>query len=239
MIITTKTRSLEKIKFRYFLLLFMIFSCLCGSPSLAAGCPKDAHFNRASVFHVTSPPVQVLYNHDLSTSQIEAMRNAHLSRAGLHNPGLTEAEEELHNNFEIRAFQNSKGGSICLWVDSVDLEFSYVKMDVYISSQYREGSCPYNAILAHEKQHVAINQRVLLKYKVLMGLALKMNRDIPTKANPLSVRSVENGKKLIQDRISRIVNPLYELFQREVRQENAKIDTRENYHRVQARCRDW
>jgi hypothetical protein len=157
----------------------------------------------------------------------------------MHNPGLTLAEQELKSDYQMGGMRRDRTGEYCIWVESLSLDFSYKRMDVYISSQYPEGSCQYNVILGHENQHVAINNRTLQIYYSMMRKALWNARFIPTKAKPLPVRSLSQGKAILTRRINGILNPLNERFKKAVRAENAKIDTIANYRATQAKCSNW
>jgi hypothetical protein len=53
------------------------------------------------------------------------------------------------------------------------------------------------------------------------------------------VSSVQRGEALIAQRVDRVVMPIYDRFQKEVVSQNAKIDTRKNYRRLQAHCKNW
>jgi len=205
----------------------------------AIDCKADPSVTLASVIHLTGKLVPVQYFHDHSTAQIEAMRHSWFHTKMMHNPGLTKGLHSLTTGFRIRGLQQGRRGPVCVWADSVNVDFSFVKMDVYITSQYSEGSCPYKVILDHENQHVAINTRTYEKYKALMLQALMSAQDIPTQADPLVVQTLQTGKAIIGQRINRIVMPLYEAFKTEITAENAKIDTLENYKRTQEKCDKW
>ena len=221
---------------------FAFALCLCASvvniKDAKAACKGDPKFDRSSVIQVESTPIQPRYFHNLSTAQIEAMRNVRLNGPRMHNPGITKAEHGLKTDCLIGGLKRGRN-QYCMWAESVLVRFSFNQMDVYVSSQYLEGGCAYQVILGHENEHVAINIRALAKYKGLMERALKRFRDIPTKANPLAVRSMQQGKAAISARINRVVNPLYAQFKKEVRDANDKIDTTANYRRTQAKCKDW
>jgi acyl-CoA thioesterase FadM len=203
---------------------------------------SDSRTKRAkaqSVIHVVTTPIQTRYFHNFTTAQIEQMRNLEFHNKQLHNPGVTMAEHEIKIDYEIQGREHPKRDGFYVWTDTVKVNFSFTRMDVYISSQYPEGSCPYNVVVGHENQHVAINTRLLKKYKALIERALKADRGIPTKARPLNVLSMENGRKIIAARINHIVDPLMVRFKNEVTKENGKIDTAQNYRRTQARCKNW
>lgn len=203
-----------------------------------AACPGDPHFNRRSVIHFSGGPHRPVYFHNLSTAQIEAMRHTLPHPGMMHNPGLTMGEHQFTSKCQIGGNKRSDQPDLCVWADSVQVWFACTKMNVYLSSNYRKGTCPYNVILDHENQHVAINTRVFNKYSALLRRAL-FAADIPTKANPLSVRSLEEGRLVISGRIGSILKTNNESFQQELIIENAKIDTMENYRRTQARCKGW
>jgi hypothetical protein len=212
---------------------------ILAAPLYAMDCSGDRHFDPRSVYHVITTPVQVRYFHDKTTAEIEQMRNLKFHNKLEHNPGVTLAEHALKMDYQIGGLEHPNRDGFCVWVESVQVDFCYDKLDVYISSQYPEGSCPYRVILSHENQHVAIDQRVLAKYRTLIEKALKRSRSIPTKAHPLSVVSMDNGKAIINKRLDDIVNRLTAAYQKETIRQNGKLDTPTNYKRTQALCNNW
>ena len=205
-----------------------------------AGCGGGPPVNRASVFRVFNTPIRPRYFHNFSTAQIEGLQaSVKLASRMMREPGLTAAEQALNTSYQCGAMEDTRTHRFCVWADSVSVELSYTQMDVYVSNQYPEGSCPYRVILAHENQHVDINQRVLAKYLVLMRRALLKDRTLPTKDRPLPASSFENGQKVIAQRVERVVQPLYDRYKNEVLGENRKIDTPAAYRRTQAKCREW
>jgi hypothetical protein len=222
-------------KFSFALLTF----CLIHSTAFAQ-CGGGPPVNRKEVFRVTNTPIQPRYFHNYSTAQIENLGfSVKLASRNFQEPGLTIAEQTITTDFECESLEDSQKRRVCVWAKSVSVDFSYTKMDVYISSQYPVGSCPYQVILDHENQHVGINQRVLHKYLDLMREALARDRSIPTKERSLVVATFKKGENLISARIKRIIMPLYNRYKKEIKSENMKIDTMKNYGRVQAKCKDW
>ena len=57
-----------------------------------------------------------------------------------------------------------KPGKYCLRLEEVRLTFGSRKTSIYIDRKYRKDSCAYNAIYAHEMEHVRINERVINEY---------------------------------------------------------------------------
>lgn len=191
------------------------------------------------VIQVLSAPPPLRFDHDHSTAEITALRRVRAPNVGQHCAGLTDAESELRTDYQMGSSRRSDSRVYRIWVDSVSVVFDYTRMDVYLSNQYGVGSCEYNVILAHEKRHVAIDERELLKYKDLMARALRHSRSIPGRAHSLRVRSLEAGKAILTRRIRAIVMPYLAKYKRALAIENGKIDTPANYRRTQALCNGW
>jgi hypothetical protein len=215
----------------------LALACVWLAPSFSGTAAQ--RLDLAAIVHITSNNLGPTYYHNMTTAQIEQMRHLQFHNKLLHNPGVTMAEQELKIDYQIAGEEHSRRDGVYAWAESIDVQFSYSRMDVYVSSQYPESSCAYKVILDHENQHVAINRKALAKYKVLIEKALKTSRSIPTKAHPLSAVSIQNARNIISSRINAVVNPIVKQFKKEVTRENGKIDTAQNYRRTQAKCKDW
>ncbi len=229
----------KRLKISIALLTLASWSLGAGWGSAFAACPGDPKFNRQSIIQFSGDVVPAIYHHDVTTAQIEAMRLGRYHAGLMHNPGLTLSKHEFETNYQIGGSRRGGSREVCLWVDLIKVQFNFTHMDVYLSSQYAEGTCAYKVILDHENQHVAINTRVYRKYRALMLSALKRDRTIPTKRNPLDARSMEQGKAVITARINQLLKPIEAGFVKEAAAENARIDTIANYKRTQAKCKEW
>ncbi len=194
---------------------------------------------QAAFLNFTGTFLKPTYYHNYSTEQIESMSHIYRSSRAMHEPGLTAFENEVQHNVEVAGMNYGPGKPLVVWADSVHVDFSITKMNVYVSSQFPEGSCQYRVVLAHENTHVAINDRAFVKYQSLMKRALQRDRSIPTKAHPIRVGSMEEGKSVIEKRIEGIIVPIFNRFKEEVLRNNAKIDTPASYRRTQAQCSHW
>ncbi len=193
----------------------------------------------APLIHFTSSIAPVRYIHDHNTAQIGALRHQRFHFKGMHTPGLTLADEELKSDFRMET-QHRPGSRVYqVWATQINVDFSYTRMDVYISSQYGEGSCPYRVVRDHENQHVAINTATLEKYKGLMEGALLTYPNFPTHDHPWKVTSRSKAGPELKKMILGVINPYYHQFAQEVIRSNAQIDTMENYRKTQALCQDW
>ncbi len=179
------------------------------------------------------------YIHDHNTAQIGALRRQRFHGHSQHTPGLTIADEELKSNYEMETLRRSGSAIYEVWAKAIHVSFSYTRMDVYISNQYGEGSCPYRVIRDHENQHVAINTATLQKYADAMNQALLAYGGFPTQDHPWKVRSPKKAQAQLKGLVLKIINPIYKQYTDAVIRANARIDTPENYRRTQALCQDW
>src|SRR4029079_10071228 len=62
---------------------------------------------------------------------------------------------------EAKTRFESHGNGDCVYLTTIDANFGFRAMDVYVASEYPPGTCEHDAVLDHEKQHVTINLRNL------------------------------------------------------------------------------
>ena len=180
-----------------------------------------------------------LYDHSHSTAQIEALSEKEGEHENYHIDGLTQSEFGLKTLYEFNYSKKMFQDSYLLWVENLRIDFSYTTMTVYVSSQYPDGSCEYQATLDHENQHVQIHHQIYEKYQKTLKNVLSLSEGIPLANHPIMVRSLEDGKAQISQLISAVTNPVFDQFQQELSQEQAQLDTTENYRELRNRCSNW
>jgi hypothetical protein len=192
----------------------------------------------AQIRYLFNFPIPI-YDHSHSTPQIEAISEKEGTRENYHIAGLTQSEFGLKTLYEFDYSKKMFQDSYLLWVENLRINFSYTAMTVYVSSQYPEGSCEYQATLDHENQHVQIHRKIYEKYQKVLQNALSLSVDIPLANHPITVQSLEDGKAKISELISKVTNPVFDQFQQEVSQEQAQLDTPDSYRELRNRCSNW
>ena len=181
-----------------------------------------------------------VYSHALNTQQIET-----LSQSGggggeqFHIYGLTQADYKLRTLYEVAGSKKWFKQEYSIWVENLQVEFIYNTVNVYVTRQYPEGSCEYQATLDHENQHVEIHRQVYLQYQKVLREALAAVKDIPLAAHPIMAGSWKEGKERISKIISESTDPVFDGFKTALEAEQAKIDNQESYAELHARCRNW
>ncbi len=178
------------------------------------------------------------YVHDLDTAGIRKIvsdRQGYVA-GPWHLPiGLTVAEFGMRYDTKFY-YRKAQMIGHCVALSEAKVTVGYDDITVYVSSEYPEGTCEYNAVLAHEQEHVQINRELLETYKAKFQEAL---------------RRVLRGKKVIfthrkGEARSAYVLELRRQLKRVVAEmvsarnlKNGAIDTRDNYQRLLAQCDNW
>lgn len=187
------------------------------------------------VFHFPDP----VYSRALSTSQIETLSQSDPLSEHYHVYGLTQAGFSTGTLYEVNWSKKWFKNEYRMWVDNLRVEFTYDTLNVFVTSAYSEGSCEYQATLDHENQHVAIHRQLYLQYQKKFEDAVGQAADIPLESHPVTVSSLEEGKKEIGEKISAVLDPVFDKFKDELQQEQGKLDTPENYSMLKQQCQHW
>lgn len=149
--------------------------------------------------------------------------------------GLTIADFNMTYQTQMN-FRRAKGGGYCVSLSAARITIGYEDMTIFVSRDYPEGSCQFNAILDHELEHVAINEAVLRAYKPRFQKALQ--RVLRAKTAIFVHRKGEARSAYILE-LKRQLEPVADAMLRERTQKNGRIDTRESYARIQSQCDSW
>ena len=202
------------------------------------GLVTDSSGSTASIQYIFRIP-DPLYRHDLSTAQIEQLSQSTGVGERYHVYGLTQADYATRTLYEVNWSKKWFKEEYRLWVDDLQVEFTYNTLNVYVSSAYPEGSCEYQATLDHENQHVEIHRRIFTEYQKTLQETLSRSPQLPLESHPVTVTSVEEGKKKVGEMISAALDPVFEGFKEALTAEQSKIDTPDSYNELKQRCQHW
>lgn len=202
------------------------------------GCSPDPGFDRTKIFKISGNIPDVQVSNALSTSEIEALdhrKNASSVRV----PGLTSTEYSLKKNLSVSFSQSPGDERVCVWLDSLNIDFSYSKLDVYVAREYPAGTCPYAELLSHEGQHVAAYRQIHEEYIDKLKEAFQEASELPTQAKPIWAENKNQGEALVKRLADETAAPVMARLKEELAQRQAALDTPENYRQLQARCANW
>ena len=129
-----------------------------------------------------------------------------------------------------------EAGKSCLRLDGIKLTFGARKTNVYIDRKYRKSSCAYKAILAHEMEHVRINDRVIEEYLPIITRELE---ERAAGVRPFYTKNPKEAGRSIVNRLMFELDPVLKEFNKARMAANDLIDTPAAYAATQAKCTDW
>ena len=129
------------------------------------------------------------------------------------------------------------GRTVAVAVRSANVFFRIDPVEVFVSSNYAGGSCPYRITRQHEYQHVAGFLRIFREHRA----------DMAEEANSIALPTVSVPTQVPADRVSdeqdRILEPVVAAINRvrsrlvqAMNDDRAEKDSAANYRRVYARC---
>ena len=181
---------------------------------------------------------ELRYDYDLNTAEIREVVNGLQGYVAgpWHLPiGLTVAE--LSVRYET-GFYYWKAQSVghCVALAETAVSIGYDEMTVYVSREYPEGSCEYDAISAHEEEHVRINREVLQAYEGKFKAALA--RVLQGK-KAIFAHTKDEARRAYLRELRRQVDSVASEMASERNRRNGAIDSEDNYRRLMAPCANW
>ncbi len=178
------------------------------------------------------------YVHDLDTAGIrKIVSDLQGDVAGpWHLPiGLTVAELGMRYETTL-LYRKAQMVGHCVALAEAKVTVGYKNITVYITSEYAEGTCEFNAILAHEQEHVQINQHLLKVYKVKFQEGLR--RVLRSKKVIFAHRKAEARSAYVGE-FDRQLKHVVAKMVADRNRRNGAIDTRDSYLRLLAQCDNW
>lgn len=217
--------------------LFLLAMFAGAGPALAASANPCAPSREGVTLDFTTKGPGPVYNNRLTVSGIRnlfATRGQPLGERHEKALGVTYVETMLSMQAATRIKPQGRG--FCVYLDRVEADFGWERMEVYVASEYKPGSCEYRMILDHENQHVGINQRALRETAPRVRAALEA---ILRDQGPLYVADANRGADQALTAIHGRMNAPLENFQRVMAEGNSVIDTSSNYEAVAQMCEGW
>jgi hypothetical protein len=208
-------------------------AALAPSAAFGAACTVPGHEAppKVAVSSSVAEPVyrQALSRHDLS-------RQVHPQESRDNDLGRARSDTLLTVSPRVWTF-GMGGGRHCVAVESVDVTWRIETVTVDIASEYRPGSCAYQAIKEHEDEHVRLTRGAFAEHLPrLKAAAAELARDL---GPAITTADGEAAAREVATRFTQTLQPVVDSYQREIGRRNAVIDTPESYAAVQRRCKQW
>ncbi len=209
-----------------------VLSLMAATEVLAASdCPGDPAIGHDIELDIDIPEPRL--HHDLGIAELD--------RRAPHGPRqrvLGLADTGLEFGWSVRFEWQPRSAGFCFWVRRTKLAIRHPSPDIYVAREYRRGSCPYRAILAHERQHMRISREQIDRYIPRLRWVLTSLR-IPTGERPLFVTSAEAAKAEVRSLMKELAEPLFREMGQALRAAQAKLDSPASYRRLRKSSKRW
>jgi hypothetical protein len=143
---------------------------------------------------------------------------------------------ELQSGFRANIRSRQVGAWVCLWIDKLALSLTVSPRRIYVVRERSPGTCPYNAVLAHERKHQAVDDELFnqsvpwLRHRIEKAI-LDLPREQPTMASEVPATQAKLNKVMSDAMRSAVADMMAE---RKLRQ--SRVDDPREYQRVGAAC---
>jgi hypothetical protein len=147
--------------------------------------------------------------------------------------GLYTARLEAHWTIAFR--RDEKGGETCRWIERVVVTLSMPSRVIYIVRERQPGTCAYESVLVHEREHQATDDAVIEEYQArLRAAAVDAIEALPAAA--LTASDPGAAERLAAP-VSTALGQTVDALKREREARQKAVDTPEEYRRVNTACR--
>lgn len=142
---------------------------------------------------------------------------------------------KTESRFEVA----NQDGQACVRLKRVSVIF-YAKPAIHIASNFNRSSCEYNAVMAHEKKHIATLLKFVREYKPKAHYEVtRMLETMQTASGPVSLPQAEAEQQKIQSELGKKIQAYSTRIMSVLEQRQQAIDTPQEYARVSAQCGRW
>ena len=209
---------------------------LSTAPAAAQRCRAPA---QAPQITIEAAPGELSFNHRLDDQALKKLvhkleRNMHLTQG---QPlGLTTGPVSARYRTRVQIRKRQHGG-FCVWPVVVKVRVGFETLTVYLDRKYQKGSCEYEAILAHEMEHVRRNRDTVARYLPQLRRQVAQLLRAKPAMHVLGVERQARDAYLLY--IRRRLSPSLRAIAAARDRSNDAIDTPESYRTIADKCGNW
>lgn len=215
------------------LLALLVLLAGCGGPEmLERPSPAAGRHHRFRV-RATSVPTRI--RRDLSLKEIGRLPGA--VGSPLKTQGITLIKHSLATHTR---FSSVKGtGEVYAWFDDVILEVEISSDVIHIPKEYPAGSCEHDIVLEHERGHGRVARETAMAFADKLERALMAAEGLPTRFDPVISRDFDAAAEKLKASIAKIVDPVYDRYEKDEKEAQARLDRPDPYDAVYRKCSGW
>lgn len=219
---------------RFAVLALVLAGCGKSDPRGEQACPHNPGADRSALIRVTGgfPPTVLRRDLDLKELAVESG-----GAGGVRPQGLTAVGHQLR--FQSLVDAETALGRTCVWFDQVTVDLTPSSIQIFIPKEYPDGSCEYEAILAHEREHERVHRETLTAAAADIHAALEAATWLPARGNPLETGDRAAAEEELKAKIRRVVEPVHASYKEKLALAQADLDRPDLYQWVSKRCSGW
>lgn len=190
--------------------------------------------------NVTPKTTAIVYDKSQSLREIQQYSTDTIDPYGFHGRSITNAfaisKIAVKQSVKLGTLRARNGRYGCIWYDEINLEIG-LNPKIVIAKELYQDLCMRKAVLGHEHKHVRVDREAANKYAKIMGQ--KLYTELKSRgfaAGPVAGADMEHVAKRMQETVNQIISFEQEKMSIEIRENQRKVDTREEYDRVGAEC---
>ena len=159
------------------------------------------------------------------------------SGSGLKTQGLTTIKHSLATHTRFSTATGTK--AVYAWFDDVILEVEISSVIIHIPSEYAPSSCEYAIVLEHERGHGRVARDTAVDLAGRLERALAASDGIPTRFDPVITTDFSTASEQLKADIAKIVDPVYDRYEKDEKEAQARLDRPDPYDAVYRKCTGW
>lgn len=218
-----------------------------------------AHAQKRTCDHVKKPPLIVKINLDIPEATYDYSRTTEeltddqfektvewIQKQGIRSVGIAEHLGQYVTirgiasggyayamNYKMRATAVDKYGVYyCPYLTEINIDLFYATK-IFIANEIPKGSCEFNEVMKHEWKHHTANVLAIKTYSD------RLKKDLPVIAREIELQHGYVDRSIVDPTFEKIkgsvrdmIEIYYDTIWQDSRSRNAKIDTQEEYQRV-------
>ena len=148
--------------------------------------------------------------------------------------GLTHSAQISNLKFEFQV--KTLGNRNCFNITNVNADFGHKELEVFIPREYHPGTCQYNTVMRHEKEHVRVNREGIRKYAKLLRKELEK---AVYRYNPKQTKNPKTAQKEARNALGGAMRRVNKKFQNDITKKHAMIDKPGGPYDATGACRKW
>ena len=208
--------------------------------------PLQAHANVTECPSKPAGKVNIIWGSDniqydftKSQEQMDVMENHTINPYGrdakTHVGGLMKGGLSVNSRVQVATLTYPRTRQICQWIDNMNVNIR-IDPKIYVSREYKKGSCRHKAILGHEMKHVFVDREVVKKYIPIIQRYLDQAVRKVGLVGPKPERDARRYQQKINEYMEEQLKSVTDKMYAERTQKQQAVDTLEEYKRVAAMC---